>query len=220
MTDKKEKKDILLIDPYPNLVNSVYGKVDSLNLKKLLEERTEGNVWVAEFDKDRRTIKRLEHPKGRECTTTENDKWVRYSKSLYMEGDSSLLEPNFKLIQLFGAVVEVARNCPQEDTLIMREEPVLTIPPVAIIGSCNCMPSRNGKFNTALYTLSYREKELEHCYVSNFKGNRISPIRGIEDIADFVTGMLLNDEAIQERAIKRFKKLKADYETLTKRWEK
>lgn len=215
MSENKEKKDILLIpQPYKN---SFLEEENYQRFKKVLEERTSGKVWVAKFDKEKRVI-RCEHPKGREYFTSENGKWVTYSKSLYMSGDSGLLEPNFKLLKCFGAVVGLAHQCPQEDSRI-QDEPLLTIPPTLVIGSCTCTPRLNQHFNTTLYTIGYRKDE-DQSRLCNDKGNRVAPIRSIDDMADVATGLLLNNEAIQEKAASRLAKLEADYQTLTNQWKR
>lgn len=215
----KEIKDILLIKGNPPGVQRGHPLMEEglKELEAFLIERTEGKVWTTQFVNNR--ITRLEHPQGEECSTYKDGKLVEYSKNIYLRGYSGLMEPNFRLLKNFGAVVEVADNCPQEDGFV-QYEPLLTIAPTLVIGGCNCLPYINRNFNTALYTISYRKGEENHGRLVNSKGNRIASIKSIEDMADFVTGMLLNNEAIQERATSRFEKLKADYETLTKHWEK
>ena len=218
MNKNKEKKDILLINPFMQYEDHNLGVEGSKELEKLLIERTEGKVWIAEFEENGSKIKRFEHPKGQECITSENGKCVTYSKNLYMTGDSGLLEPNFKLLKCFGAVVDVARRCPREDSRV-EYEPLLTIAPTLIIGSCNCTPHLNKNFSTTLYTIGYRKGE-EYSHLANACGARVAPIRSIEDMADVITGMLLNNEAIQEKAATRLAKLEADYQTLTHQWKR
>ena len=92
----KEKNEVLLIKgnpfgiQYRHPLEGEYLK----HLESLLTERTEGKVWTAKFVDHR--ITRLEHPEGKEYSTTEDGKWVTYSKNLYVQGDTGLMESVFK----------------------------------------------------------------------------------------------------------------------------